>query len=249
LGIVADAATALRAINDALPPVDATPSSPGSVEESGRYAIGMHCHHPELLSDDDLPLKPARVLARLQAAFPDAFWACDQGEHTAYALHYLRIDGPDQFRAMLGLGSMGNGIGLGIGYQHARRDRTVICVCGDGGFAMHAGEILTCVEHGIDLIMVVMNDGRYNMVNHGFQSVFGRVPLALPSLVADIGMVAKGFGALSLCITKPADLDVVPHIAHSGKPLVLDVRIDPTLALSVGSRSATLQRAAFGGAL
>jgi acetolactate synthase-1/2/3 large subunit len=246
---VADAATALRGITDALPPATAAPPFSASPEESGSHAIGMQCDRPELLSSDDVPLKPARVLATLQAAFPDAFWACDQGEHTAYALHYLRIDGPDQFRAMLGLGSMGNGIGLAIGYRHARRDRPVICVCGDGGFAMHAGEILTCVEHGIDLIMVVMNDGRYNMVNHGFQSVFGRVPGALPSQVADIATVAKGFGALSLCITKPADLDVVPHFAHTGRPLVLDVRIDPSLALSVGSRSATLQRAAFGGAL
>ena len=56
-----------------------------------------------------VPLKPARVLTSLQQAFPDAFWFTDQGEHCAFALHYLAIDQPERFRSLLGWASMGSG--------------------------------------------------------------------------------------------------------------------------------------------
>jgi acetolactate synthase I/II/III large subunit len=188
----------------------------------------------------DAPLKPSRVFAALQDAFPDAFWACDQGEHCAYAIHYLRIDEPNQFRSLLGFVSMGTGIGLAIGARAAQQDRTVIGVCGDGGFAMHAGEVLTCVEHGIDVILVIINDGRWNMVNHGFAAVYGRAPQNMPSHIADLAAVARDFGAVGVRIETPADLDRdrLRSLTALRRPVILDVRIDPSLALSVESRSA-----------
>jgi hypothetical protein len=78
---------------------------------------------------------------------------------------------------------------------------------GDGGFLMHAGEILICVENAINLVLVIFNDGRLNMVHHGFQAVFGRRPQALPSPVAEIAGVARSFGAKGIIIEKPEDLD------------------------------------------
>jgi thiamine pyrophosphate-dependent acetolactate synthase large subunit-like protein len=116
---------------------------------------------------------------------------------------------------------------------------------------MHAGEILTCVENRIPLVLVVFNDGRLNMVHHGFQSVFGRRPDALPSRVADVAEVARALGARGVRIETPADLDVetLRGFTDEGCPVVLDVRIDPDFALSVGSRSASLRHAAFAGAL
>ena len=159
-GIVGDARAVLREML-----VDASSDPPPLREVTGIRRIA---EEPE--ASDDTRLKPATVFNALQRAFPNAFWACDQGEHCGYAIHYLRIDAPDQFRTMMGFASMGTGIGLAIGARAAQRQRTVIGVCGDGGFAMHAGEVLTCVEHDIDIILVIINDGRWNMVDHGFRS-------------------------------------------------------------------------------
>jgi acetolactate synthase-1/2/3 large subunit len=241
IGIVADARAALRAMLSA-DSLDAPPPPPREIMGISRVAA-------ESAGSDAAGLKPARVFAALQAAFPDAFWACDQGEHCAYAIHYLQIDDPTQFRTMLGLASMGSGIGLAIGARVARPNRTVIGVCGDGGFAMHAGEVLTCVEHGIDVILVIINDGRWNMVNHGFKAVFGRAPSGLPAHVADLAGVARDFGAVGVRIERPEDLDRerLQGLAALGRPVVLDVRIDPSLALSVESRSASLREFASGG--
>jgi acetolactate synthase-1/2/3 large subunit len=241
LGIVADAASALRETLRRIP-ADFSPPKRGAGIERFRVTDS---------TSDAVPLKPARVLAALERAFPDAFWFTDQGEHCAFALHYLSVDRPERFRSLLGWASMGSGFGAAIGFQHARPRERVVCICGDGGFLMHAGEILTCVESGINLVLVVFNDGRLNMVHHGFQSVFGRRPEALPSTVADIAEVSRALGAKGVKIESPSDLarECLRSIAAYDGPVVLDVRIDPDFALSVGSRSASLRHAAFAGAL
>ena len=240
LGIVAEARAALEAM------LTGTSADPPPLRE----VTGIRRICEDSYQSNDIPLKPARVFAALQAAFPDAFWACDQGEHCAYAIHYLQIDEPNQFRSMVGFASMGTGIGLAIGARAAQRERTVIGVCGDGGFAMHAGEVLTCVEHGIDVMLVVFNDGRWNMVHHGFRAVFNRAPKDLPSHVADLAGVARDFGAVGVRIERPEDLgrDRLRALAGIGRPVLLDVRIDPSLGLSADSRSASLRDFAVGGA-
>ena len=238
-GIIGDAKLAVRAMLRALPVAVSPRSQGGGIERVGpRDNVG---------GTSGLP--PAQVFASLQAAFPDATWSVDQGEHCAYALHYLSIDHPQRFRTMVGLASMGSGIGVAIGMRQGDRSRPVIGVCGDGGFAMHAGEILTCVEHGIDVVLAIINDGRWNMVHHGFGKVFGRLPQGLPQHVADLAGVAREFGATGARIEAPEDLrtERLRALAQAGGPVVLDIRIDPSLALSVESRSAALQEFAAAG--
>jgi acetolactate synthase-1/2/3 large subunit len=234
LGIVSDARLALAGMLAALP---------ADVARPRRMRVELTRSHAADMTDDAVPLRPGRVMAGLQAAFPNAIWAVDQGEHCAYALHYLSVDDPAGFQTMVGLASMGSGIGIAIGMRHAQRMRPVVGICGDGGFAMHAGELLTCVEHGIDVVLAVVNDGRWNMVHHGFQKVFGRRPSGLPSHVADLAGVAREFGAIGLRVETPADLDVgrLREATSRGRPVLLDIRIDPSLALSADSRSAALQ--------
>lgn len=243
LGIVADAGAALRGILAELPLDVARPS----VRTGGVRRL-----HPEMCVSDRVPLNPARVMMGLQSAFPDAFFAVDIGEHCGHALHYLSIDRPDQFRSMVGLASMGSGIGTAIGVRHARRDRPVVSICGDGGFLMFAGEVHTCVDQGIDVVFAVMNDGAYNMINHGFRRVFGRTPECLPSHVADLAGVARDLGAIGVTVETPDDLHPgrLRALAGQGRPVVLDIRFDPSvLALSIESRTASLKKVAFGGAV
>ena len=239
VGIIGDARMAVRAMLRAVAIGAVIDPRAGGIERVPPKPRGAPC----------AGLDPATVFAGLQAAFPDATWAVDQGEHCAYAIHYLTVDHPDRFRTMVGLASMGSGIGAAIGMRHADPDRPVVAVCGDGCFAMHAGEILTCVEHGIDVVFAIINDGRWNMVHHGFHKVFGRLPGGLPQHVADLAGVARDFGAVGVRIDSPDQLQPqrLRAVVQRGRPVVLDVRIDPGLALSVDSRSAALRELAAAG--
>jgi acetolactate synthase-1/2/3 large subunit len=234
LGLVADARQALTGILGAIP---------RDLDRPAVEVRGIQRTRPESAYSDAVPLKQPRVLRALQQAFPDAIFTADQGEHCAFAVHYLTIDRPDGFRSMVGLASMGTGFGIAIGLRHAQRERPVVCISGDGGFAMHAGEILTCVEHGIDVVLVVMNDGRWNMVHHGFSAIFGRVPEAFPGRVANLAGVAESFGAIGAVIERPEDLEprALRALARRGRPVLLDVRIDPDDSLSLDSRIASVK--------
>ncbi len=227
-GIVGDAAIALEQMVRARPRVRAR-------------AVGAHMLR-RFPPGQDAPVgtvKPQLALAALSEAFPDAVWCADIGEHMGFAQHYLAVDSPDRFHCMTGLASMGSGLGAAMGIKQADPEATVIALIGDGGFNMHAGEVLTCVEMGLALLIVVFNDGRWNMVEHGFRTVFHREPDFLRPRTADLAAVARGYGAMAAIIDDPAQLAParLRRLADGDRPVLLDVRIDPSEVLSTRSRS------------
>jgi acetolactate synthase-1/2/3 large subunit len=234
LGIVGDARSALAQMLDATPSDHVAPP---------RTVKGCRSARAELARSESLPLKPQRVLSALSEAFPDAVWCSDIGEHLTMALHYLRVDGPSRFHAMTGFGSMGSGIGTAIGVKVAQPEATVVALCGDGGLSMFTGEILTCVENGIGVIFAVFNDGCWNMIEQGFRAVYGRLPPSLPSRIADLAAVARGFGAVGVTVRQPEDLSVrrLRRYASSTRPVILDIRIDPSESFTSESRAAAIR--------
>jgi acetolactate synthase-1/2/3 large subunit len=230
LGIVGDARRVLAAITSAMPRVPhvracvSRRTRPWSVEAPA----GM--------------VKPQHAVLSLDSAFPDATFCSDIGEHMTFAQHYLTVDSHDRFHCFTGFGSMGSGFGASIGIKQARRDARVVVFVGDGGFHMHAGDLLTCVEQRLGIVFAVFNDGCWNMVDHGFRAVFRRKPSTFTSHVTNIAEIARGYGADAEVIDHPSLLDAthLRSLAREGVPLVLDVRIDPSEALSPLSRAADL---------
>ncbi|HEX9294398.1 MAG TPA: thiamine pyrophosphate-binding protein [Polyangiaceae bacterium] len=232
IGIVGDSARVLEVMAEELP---------RSVARPLRVISGCRSVREELATSSAVPLKPQRVLKALAETFPGATWCCDIGEHLTMALHYLRVDEPSRFHAMVGLGSMGSGIGTAIGIREAFPDRRVVAICGDGGLAMFAGDLLTCVENEIGVVFAVFNDGRWNMVEHGFRVVHGEVPRGFPSRMPDLAMVARGFGANALRISSLDGLTLLQSYGNTRSPLVLDIQIDPTESVSRDTRAASMR--------
>lgn len=116
---------------------------------------------------------------------------------------------------------------------------------------MHAGEVLTCVENGLGVVFAVFNDGRYNMIHHGFAAVYGRSPRGLPTMTADLALMATSFGAVGLRVERPEQLDAqhLRRLTREGRTVLLDIRFDASVSLSADTRSASLRQSAFGGAL
>jgi thiamine pyrophosphate-dependent acetolactate synthase large subunit-like protein len=68
---------------------------------------------------------------------------------------------------------MGFGLPGAIGAAFARPEAYVIACVGDGGLALSAGELLTAVREGIDLVVVVFNDGQLNLIRRQQVTRFG----------------------------------------------------------------------------
>jgi acetolactate synthase I/II/III large subunit len=195
-----------------------------------RHFGGVRRHVLTLGTGAGLPMHHA--LGEIQKALPeDAIFTVDSGEHFVFATHYLKTTAPDAYIVMTGLGSMGQSVPAAIGAQLAHPNRVVATIVGDGCFAMNAFEIATAVNAKLPLLIFVINDGRLGMVEIGAKTVYGRTadfptgPMDVPQLAAALGaqtVVADMFGSI-----RDANL---MELRKRG-PVVIDVRIDPTIKI------------------
>ncbi|MFE5394853.1 thiamine pyrophosphate-binding protein [Streptomyces sp. NPDC056568] len=63
-------------------------------------------------------------------------------------------------------GGIGQGLGMGLGAALARPDEPTVVIAGDGGLAVHLGELLTLAQERPRLTLVVFNDGGYGVLRN-----------------------------------------------------------------------------------
>jgi len=203
---------------------------PGGVE---RHVIAASPQRDRIAAHD--------AVVELQSVLPiDTIFTVDSGEHFLFAAHYLETRLPDAFLVMTGLGSMGQSIGAAIGAQLAHPHRTVAAICGDGCFAMNAFELATAAAEGLPIRVFVFNDQRLGMVENGHRTVYGRNP-GYPTGPLDVCTVARGLSATVLRVQRPGQLTAARTMLRTAPgPVVVDVQIDPDIAIPKHDRVATM---------
>lgn len=199
---------------------------------------------PEPGTDDELPVRPHRLLADLETAVGSrARFITDIGEHMLFALHYLTARAPDTFHIQLNLGSMGSGVAGAIGLALADRSRPVACIAGDGCMQMSGMEALVAIRERLPILFVVFNDSRYNMVHHGMRQIFGAAS-AYSSPPIDFAAWAGALGMPAEVIAAPGELTgaLVDSLFAWGGPALIDARIDPRERIRGGGRVEALQQ-------
>ncbi len=186
-------------------------------------------------------IAPQDALEELQSLLPrDTIFTVDSGDHFMFSTHFLRIDHPDAYVVMTGLGSMGQSIGAAIGAQLANPTRSVAAICGDGCFAMNAFEIATAVAENLPIRVFVFNDQRLGMVENGHAKVYGRKP-SYPTGPLDVCKIASGLGATTFRIDGTNQLAEAREILGVARgPLVFDVQIDPAVLFAGRDRVAAM---------
>jgi pyruvate dehydrogenase (quinone) len=103
----------------------------------------------------------------------------------------------------------------------------VICLAGDGGFAMLLGDLLTTVQENLPIKIVVYDNGKLGFVEIE-QKAAGLVPVYTDLKNPDFGEVAKAMGLWGRSTSTAGDLDeaVETWLAQPG-PAVLHVKVNP----------------------
>lgn len=188
-------------------------------------------------------ITPQRALWELQQAMPrDTIYTCDIGEHLLFATHYLRVDDPRGFLIMTGLASMGTSIAGAVGAKLAQPDRPLVAICGDGSFTMLGlTDVAVAAREGMDLVICVLNDFRYSMVENGHEQVYNRRP-SYPAGPIDIVAMAQSVGARGVKVKHAGELLALDLSGAANRgPIVVDVQIDPTIRMPNNERNENLE--------
>jgi acetolactate synthase-1/2/3 large subunit len=108
---------------------------------------------------------PAAALKVLQDELPeDAILTVDVGSHLHLIGQFWQTHGKGKIIMTNGWSGMGFGIPAALAAQINNPEATVICITGDGGFLMMAGEMITAKRNNLAVIVVVFSDGELNLI-------------------------------------------------------------------------------------
>src|SRR4029077_4803557 len=115
-------------------------------------------------------LDPRDVVEALEKALPREWEMVNSGGHCSWFFAQMPSRPQEKFLTIREFGAIGNGISFAMGVAAARPDRTVVLFDGDGSLMMHVQELETIRRHGLNILVVVINDGAYGSEVHKLRS-------------------------------------------------------------------------------
>jgi acetolactate synthase-1/2/3 large subunit len=178
-------------------------------------------------SIDSWPVRPQRVLHAVRKVLGhDDIVISDVGTHKMWAAKFYPVYGNNTFLISNGFASMGFALPAAIGAKLVHPHKKVVAVCGDGGFLMSVHELETACRLGLNVVVLIFNDGGYDLIKWKSAGKFGSCK-GLDFTNPDFVKLAESFGAHGFSVTRSEGLEqVLVEALSKGGPVVVDVPID-----------------------
>jgi pyruvate dehydrogenase (quinone) len=175
------------------------------------------------------PIHPEYLAALInELASDNAIFTCDTGMCTVWAARYLRMTRDRRLLGSFNHGSMANAMPHAVGAQFAQPGRQVVALCGDGGFSMLMGDILTVRQYELPIKLIIFNNSCLGMVKLEMQVA------GLPNSgtdykpIVNYARIAEAAGILGMRIEDPAGLpSAIKQVMEHQGPALLDVVTNP----------------------
>lgn len=190
------------------------------------------------------PINLGEIMVWLRDNLPaNAFITNGAGNFATWINRFYRFR---QYASLVGptSGSMGYGLPAALAMKTLHKDRTVVCIAGDGDFMMTGNDFATAAQYDLPIIVVIWDNGTYGTIRmHQEREYPGRVvatELKNPDFVA----YAKAFGGFGVLVEKTADFAAAFAAAQkSGKPAIIHLKVDAEPLTPGMSLSAIRERA------
>ncbi|MFF3839019.1 thiamine pyrophosphate-binding protein [Streptomyces sp. NPDC001930] len=118
-------------------------------------------------------------------------------------------------------GGIGQGLGMGIGAALGRPDAPTVVLAGDGGLAVHLGELLTLAQERPRLTLIVFNDGGYGVLRN-MQDRHSERRSGVDLVTPDFELLARACGLpyLRIAAEEHAAPVITEAVASDGPTLV-----------------------------
>ena len=172
----------------------------------------------------DLAAVVACVAARVP---PETVILTDGGSFARWVHRYYRFNRPHTQLGPIS-GAMGYAVPGAIGARIARPQMPVIAFVGDGGFMMTGQELVTAVEQGLDIKIILCDNSAHGSILQSQVGKFGAHGIYGTRLASpDFAALAEAYGAPSWRVEETAAFDqaFAEALAHEG-PALLHLRTD-----------------------
>ena len=189
------------------------------------------------------PPDAGALLSALRRVLPrDGVVVTDSGLHQTLVRRHYDVLAPRGLIVPNDFQSMGFGIPAAIGAKLAVPERPVVAVTGDGCFAMTGMELLTAVREKVPLTVVVLNDGRLNLIRLQQIASSGRTE-SVDILNPDFSAFAAAVGAEYALVEGNAE-KVFRDAVGSGKVTLVEVEVGDSRAFRLMRAKGFLRDAA-----
>jgi len=170
-------------------------------------------------------LAVAELATRLR---DDAIVVGGVGNHNVWGRQVLPVCHPFGHIQEGVWGTMGSELPGAIAAKLIFPERQVVALTGDGSFLMTCSDFGTAVEVGANIIVFILNDSKYGMIEWLQERRFGRV-YGTDLLTPDFARFAESFGAAGVRVEDPHDLPEAVHqamILADETPVIVDIVSD-----------------------
>ncbi|MCP4264519.1 MAG: acetolactate synthase large subunit [Candidatus Brocadiaceae bacterium] len=191
-------------------------------------------HLSKYFEDNRFPILPQRVVYIVRKQLPDdGIVTLDNGVYKIWFARSYPCYQPNTLLLDNALATMGAGLASAIAAKIIEPDKKVIAVCGDGGFMMNSQELETATRLGLDLTVIILNDGGYGMIKWK-QSGVGFDSFGLDYNNPDFVKYAESYGATGYRPESVRDFaDILKKSLNSHGVHVIDLAVDYSLNHSI----------------
>ena len=219
--LVGDLTASIQRLKDAVGRIEA------DFEYFDRVREEIKRHLARDSEDPRFPMIPQRFVADVRKVMDDSdVIALDNGIYKIwFARNYLAYQ-PNTVLLDNALATMGAGLPSAMMAAMICPGRRIMAICGDGGFMMNSQEMETAVRLGLDLVVLVLNDGSYGMIRWKQQQV-GFPDWGLEYRNPDFVRYAESYGASGHRIERTEDfVPVLERAFNDGGVHLIDAPVD-----------------------
>ena len=176
---------------------------------------------------EDGVLHPVEIIDSMQNVLTDdTTVTVDVGSHYIWLARKFRSYNPRHLLFSNGMQTLGVALPWAISAALVRPNTQVVSVAGDGGFLFSSQDLETAVRKNLNIIQLIWNDGRYNMVEFQEEMKYKRSS-GVEFGPVDYVKYAEAFGAKGLRVYNQEELEAaIKEGYETDGPVVIDIPVN-----------------------